>query len=351
MKRVLYDNIIFSLQRSGGISMVWSGLLSSMACKGVVESLYLEYAGSEENLFRRLLRLESSKKLKSKAFPLQIERYVSPRYEPTDVDIFHSSYYRVVSDRDIKNVVTLHDFTYENVYGKYSLARQVHHRQKMHSLRKADKIVCVSRNTYEDLLRYYPTVDSSRVEVVYNGVSNSYYKMSQRDVSDYVLYVGARGGYKNFDFVVDALSGTNYKLLIAGSALTVNERRMIRHKLREGQVIVKINPDEEELNRIYNNAYCLAYPSSNEGFGLPIIEAQKAGCPVIGLRGSSVTEVIGDTPMLLNELSVSEFRDKMRLLSDCRIREDIEANGLCNSSRFSPERMSQHYAEIYTTLK
>lgn len=72
--------------------------------------------------------------------------------------------------------------------------------------------------------------------------------------------------------------------------------------------------DNSQLNFLYNNAYALLYPSIYEGFGIPVLEAQKAGCPVIAYNGSSIPEIIGDTTLLIQEASVKEIHNKLEIL-------------------------------------
>ena len=106
----------------------------------------------------------------------------------------------------------------------------------------------------------------------------------------------------------------------------------------------------EELNELYNQAICLAYPSAYEGFGIPVLEVQRAGCPVIAYNASSIPEVIGETPLLLNTLTVSEFHDKLNLLKQGSVRNEVIVAGLENSQRFSWKKMGEEYVELYKEL-
>ena len=103
----------------------------------------------------------------------------------------------------------------------------------------------------------------------------------------------------------------------------------------------------KELNVIYNHAAALVYPSAYEGFGIPVIEAQRAGCPVIAYNGSSIPEIIGDTPLLMSELSEKELLDKLEQLSDRELMKKVRAEGLENAKRFSWDKMYEGYLELY----
>mgnify|MGYP006099482547 FL=1 len=72
----------------------------------------------------------------------------------------------------------------------------------------------------------------------------------------------------------------------------------------------------EELNIIYNNAFCLLYPSAYEGFGIPITEAMKSGCPVISTNYSSIPEVAGDAALLIDEVTADNIVTEVRKLED-----------------------------------
>lgn len=91
-------------------------------------------------------------------------------------------------------------------------------------------------------------------------------------------------------------------------------------------------------------------PSSYEGFGLPIIEAQKAGCPVIALNASSIPEIVGDNSLLMPELSSNLFENLLKELNNKEKRSTIIEAGIKNSQNFSWRKMASEYLALYNKL-
>lgn len=349
MKTVLFDNIIYSLQQSGGISSQWAMLQNGLLYNDEVKLLFLERNDALNNIYRKSVDLPIEKLVGLKHnYPLIIDRYRNVRVEDIMPAIFHSSYYRCVDDKDVKSVVTVHDFTYERYMA--GLRRYVHCKQKYNTINKADVVVCVSENTRNDLLHYLPDIDKDKIMVVHNGVSDDFYPIVGAERGDRLLYVGSRAKYKNFGYVVEALSETSYHLDICGTPLSIKEQEYLNRKLGSDRYTVYSNVDNHRLNELYNRAKCFIYPSSYEGFGLPIVEAQKTGCPVIALNASSIPEVIGETPLLLSELSQKELLSALKKLESPTLFEDISKLGLENVTKFTCQSMIKGYEEIYREI-
>ena len=184
--KIVYDNIIFSLQRYGGISVVWSNLITRV-CKTVSDIIFMEYEGAEDNVCRKDITLPEHTLRKEDARMMKIRRYLNPctdfvnRSCADEKFIFHSSYYRTSSHPNAINVTTVHDFAYE-FFVKNPIIRHLHSFQKFRAIRKSDKIVCISENTRRDLLRLLPDVDPSRVCVIYNGIDKIFYKQDEAEI-------------------------------------------------------------------------------------------------------------------------------------------------------------------------
>ena len=345
--KIVLDNIGFSLQRMGGLSVVWGALLNALKKSGL-PYVCMEYPLDKTNEVRRSIDI-NVEQYHPKCF--QIERYTDPKVINEKPFIFHSSHYRICRNKYAINITTVHDFTYEK-YRK-GLALWVHSWQKFRAIRKADVVVCISENTKQDVLHYLPDIDESKIRIIYNGVSTDYNVIDTdkySHIGEYVVFVGSRQPYKQFNLVVQSLKDTPYKLAIVGAALNEEEARFVNETLGKDNYIHLGYLSNPELNELYNKAVCLAYPSAYEGFGIPVLEAQRAGCPVIAYNASSIPEVIGDTPLLLSELTIDDFRSKLEIIKDKATRDEIVSTGLENSKRFSWEKMGNEYVELYKEL-
>lgn len=347
--KIIFDNIIYSWQRCGGISVVWNELLRRFILNENLDYTCLEYKNSSRNIFRKEIDIKDEHIKKVKTRMLTVSRYFSPSIDYDKPFIFHSSYYRTSNNKNAINVTTVHDFIYE----KYShgLKKFLHCWQKRRAIEAADAVVCISENTKRDLLNLYPKIDPQKLHVIYNGVSKCFHSLTETQSSDRdIVFVGTRTNYKNFDFLVNALSGTKYRLVICGAPLSAKEESFIRSKLNNDQYEVNVRISNEKLNIIYNSAHCLVYPSSYEGFGLPILEAQNAGCPVIAYNSSSIPEIIGNKFLMISSLDKKELLDKLDKLHDKNFREKIINEGFANASRFSWDKTAKLYMELYQSL-
>lgn len=346
---IVLDNIIFNLQKAGGISVVWYNLIKNLLTYSD-NTKYIEYPNSA-NIFRKDLSIPPSNILMKNYFNPMVSQFLHPKIHSSKPFIFHSSYFRTCSNPYAINVTTVHDFIYEQ--GKPNLKQKLRIKLNYKAIRKSDAIVCISENTKRDLFRFIPDVDPNKVYVIYNGVSEEYKPIDQEkkipQYKDHILFVGGRQGYKNFDFVIKSLRDTPYKLVICGNSLTKEEMDLLDENLQGRYISIEF-PSNEELNKIYNSVYALVYPSSYEGFGIPVLEAQRAGCPVIALNASSVPEVIGTTPLLMDEISENDLLSKLDLLKDEALRQNVIETGIANGQHFSWGKMSQEYFDLYNKL-
>lgn len=347
--KIIYDNIIFSLQKAGGISIYWTELI-----KRIVKTKQVEfYEKSNQNIFRKEIDIIAKQE---SSIIFQILRYLPFLKKLPSKSIFHSSYYRVALQKDVVNITTVHDFTYE--YFRSGLAKYIHVWQKGFAIKKSDGIICVSENTKKDLIKFYPMIDESKIKVIYNGVGDEFINLEnpKEYLTDeferlkdkkYILYIGDRSSYKNFDIAIEVLKKlNNYSLVVVGGQEFSKDELENKIDIKD-RVYHFRGIGGDKLNTLYNNAFCLLYPSSYEGFGIPISEAMKAGCPVVSTNISSIPEVAGDAGLLVDEIKVENFIDEIKKLEDSEFRTKLINKGLKQSKKFSWDKCFEETYNFY----
>lgn len=344
---VYLDDIIFSLQRHGGVTVIWENLINALISNGV-DSRFIDFRDAMTNKVRPFIKIPKDQLIARDSLPIAFERFRSVKVDDRDPFVFHSSHYRICNNPKAINVTTLHDFTYEYFFSGFR--QKLHIWQKYNAIRKADVIVCISENTKKDLLKFLPDIPEKKIRIIHNGVSDCYHPLDHKnpEYEDCILFVGGRQSYKNFRFAVACAKEVNKKLLIVGSPLSDAEKAIVEKELGKNGYISVTHPDDASLNSIYNSVLCLLYPSRYEGFGIPVVEAQKAACPVIALDSSSIPEIIGNAGLLLENSSVSEFKNAFNSLTSQK--QYLINAGLENSHRFSWDRMTSQYLDLYKEL-
>ena len=356
---VLLDNIIFELQKAGGVSLVWNSILNACFNDLDIEYTLLDSGKGRSNIFYP--QISPTSKIILDRGPLLLRRYrdISKNIQTS---IFHSSYFRVHKNKKVKNIVTVHDFVYEK-FDK-GLRKHIHLIQKKHALYKSDAIICVSENTKNDLLEYCPSLSNRDIRVIYNGRSNEYfplegslYNESARDESSsFLLYIGGRNAHKNFSAVLKLLDTTtarkmNLKLNVVGGGVFTKEELSQLHKLKLAERVTHLGfVDNKTLNQLYNSAFAFVYPSFYEGFGIPPLEAMSAGCPVICSNVSSIPEIAGNAGLLFDPEFPESAEDFLIQLQDTSMRDGIVQKGLQRSMQFSWEKTGKETVQLYKEM-
>lgn len=288
--------------------------------------------------------------------PVSLLRYLPFRAKVQAGSIFHSSYYRVSNQSNVCNVVTVHDFTYE--YFMKGAKKYVHHFQKGYAIEKAAGIICVSENTKKDLIKFYPSVNDKKIRVIHHGICETYRPISAgldncskyghflRD--QFLLFVGDRAPYKNFDMAVEVVSRMdNHKLIVVGGHhISGKEKDLLNACLPDRWAHYR-GVSNEELNYLYNRAHCLIYPSLSEGFGMPVVEAMAAGCPVVAVKSSPLSEASGDAAIMVEEAKIDNFLFAIQSLREEPFRTIVIEAGLKHALSFSWDKCFLETVKLY----
>lgn len=349
--RIILDNIIFSLQKAGGISGAWAILVRELLGRPDLDIMFLEREDASRNLFRAGLHIPASRIITPKRLPLLADRYMPVRLGGDAPFIFHSSYYRTCASPLARNVVTLHDFIYEEA-GTHPLpARKVHSWQKNRALRHAAAVIAVSDTTRRKLYDRFPAV---RAEVIPNPavcVPASDATPPVDGDAGYVLFVGGRDTYKNFPAAVQAVAEAGLTLHIAGAPLTPAEQKLVGDCLPDSRVEVTVYPDTPTLSRLYSQALCLLYPSSQEGFGIPVIEAQAHNCPVIIGPCPACMETAAGAALITEDYTPGAIARALDTLTkDPARRQALNKAAGRNQLRYQPARIARAHLRLYQIL-
>lgn len=339
---VAIDGIIFSLQRHGGISVYFQQLLKHM----------------EKNKFHATLTLEAPVFQNTREYGSFISAEHRPgrlfeRYRPcrtsNNTAVFHSSYYRLSSEPSLPTVVTVHDFIYERY--QRGPRQWVHTAQKNAAIRAAQAVICISESTKDDLLEFVGETPGQKIHVIHNGVADVF-KNLRLEPSDmpFVLFVGQRAGYKNFCVALAAMEFLPDLELqcVGGGPIRPEELKGIPDSVARRVRHLGFVSDEE-LNVLYNRALCLVYPSSYEGFGIPVVEAMRAGCPVVSTDCKAVLEVGRDALTVVADADPRAMADSI-LKTVSSERSNLIKKGLAVAQGYSWDATHRQTLEIYRSL-
>jgi len=217
-------------------------------------------------------------------------------------------------------------------------------------LHRAHEIIAVSNTTRHALIHHY-SIPDSKIRVIHNGFSefpNTGMLPLELSSNPYVLCVGVSLPHKNIEVVMRALTNTPLHLIITGRPAPFYEShlRTLAEELGLAQRIHWLGYCSTDLLRtLYQNAHALAYPSLQEGFGLPILEAQNLGCPVIAANTSSLPEIAGQGAILLDPFDSGSWAKALLALYQPDYRTLLLKKGKENCRLFSWQRTASEIAQ------
>jgi len=251
-----------------------------------------------------------------------------------------------------KTIITIHGLEYEYFPEHYSLISRSYLRYSTkYAVKHAWKIITVSHNTKKDLVKIYKA-DPRKITVIYHGRQKPETE-KETSTEKYFVYLGRIELKKNILGIIKAFkyfkkkykkNSKNFKLILIGS--NGYGFKKIREEIKKTGLIedlIMLGYIKEELKkRILKKAWALIFPSFYEGFGLPIIEAQSMGIPVITSRGSSTEEISNKSTLLVDPKNFKEIGKAMnRLVVDDDLRQEMIKKGYKNVEKFSWDKCAR----------
>lgn len=276
--------------------------------------------------------------------------------------IIHETYFfpYALGPKKSKRVLTVHDMIHEK-FGSSNFSWDKASKYKALAVHRADHIICISQATKRDLIDLFG-VDAQKISVIYHGYSvnkktNAYLSIDQELPSRYVLYVGHRGGYKNFKRFLEAYALSSVikqdfnVVCFGGDDLSSEEINMCIQLGISPEKMIQLSGGDEVLFHLYQNAGAFIFPSLYEGFGLPPLEAMSNDCVVICSNAASIPEVVGDAGEYFDPNDVEDIKRAMEsvLLHPARC-EELKALGKERIKHFSWERCASETMNLYNQV-
>lgn len=364
--KIAFDHQTFTDQSYGGISRYYTILADELLKQ---EQDIKLFAGIHRNNYVTDLPDGIVKGIKLNKYPPKshrifqylnhgVSQFQMKAWQP---DIIHETYYSLLPTlkADAIRVTSAYDMIHELFSSAFS-PRDKTTQRKIKTFERVDHIISISHSTKRDLIELFG-VEESKVSVVHLGVDlNCFQKPkieSKFKDQPYILYVGSRSAYKNFDGFLNSCAISNMiknKIKIVafgGGSFSRYELAMIANLGFKDRFVEQVGGSDDVLAMLYANALCFVYPSLYEGFGLPPLEAMAAKCPVVSSNSSSMPEVVNQAGIYFDPNNIDEMSTVIEMtISDESLRSKLVQLGLENIKLFSWQQCATETLEIYRKL-
>lgn len=364
--KVLFDHQIFSDQIYGGISRYFCELTNC-------------FAGNDEVLFDLAVCLSNNSYLlnspHSKVLPFfPAKKFTGKTTIITGLNKFRSRMLLMQKNYDIFHptnydpyflpllgnkpfVVTVYDMIHElypDIYPAADKTRQ----WKRTLVDKAAKVIAISENTKMDLVKLYK-IDERKVEVVYlaNSFKPGLLEFDGINLPEkYIFFVGERRFYKNFTLMIKAvaplmLENPELSVVCAGGGTFSGAEASLFEGAGIAGRVSHYSVSDGLLAYLYQRAAVFVFPSSYEGFGIPVLEAYTKGCPMVVSNSSSLPELAGDAALYFEPNDATSLREAVRqVLYEDGLRELLVARGRERAKKFSWEKTAAETKLVYQNV-
>lgn len=371
--KVLFDHQIFDLQRYGGISRYFVELMERFSSDPEMEASLATWHSSNQHLAASSLQgkgivppappflgmVKKAENITGRRIEHRLNRNRSLREVGRGrFDVLHPTYYHpYFLDRlhDRPFVLTVYDMIHELFSEQFPRDDRTA-RNKNALVERADRIIAISMSTKNDLVRLYG-VSPNKIDVVHLGTSMVPAQAGEWRPnglpSKYILFVGNRGGYKNFAGLAEAMAPLmkarpDLHLVCAGGGFFSEAEKKRIAQLGIMDRTVRFDIDDRILAALYANARLFVFPSLYEGFGIPILEAFACRCPLLVSSTSSFPEVAGDAALYYDCNEPSSLNQALEnALDQPRLLEQLVEKGTIRLKEFSWERAARETKAVY----
>ena len=255
-------------------------------------------------------------------------------------------------------VVTIHDLiAYKNPQWFGKLDAKILKAKVEFAIKKADRIIVPSNYVLQDINRFFNWA-IPKTTVIYEAVQELEPELEPSTIADlgfsnpYFLFVGNYNVRKNFTLLLNALDRKNDLRVVAlmgNSRCSPKQRKLVERFETNGQLIVLSYKSASELKNLYRQAQALIYPSLEEGFGLPILEAMQNACPIITTKDSSMTEIASDAALYIDPFRVDDLLNAIKEISKSDVRNAKNQFALLQLKNFTTQKMAKETFHVYAS--
>lgn len=371
MINVGFDREIFLIQKFGGVSRAFSSLMLEFSSNLDLEVRPVPTFHRTSNHY--LLNKNQDFNLKPQRYFFQARsgwstlftygpvREISSTWaaglaKPRNLDLLHATYYRPTKLEEIsskKLAVTIHDFIPESL-GWTGLRNP--HIGKKKIANKADIVICVSENTKNELLSRYK-IDENRLRVIHHGVDIQLGIEPKKIAEDspYLLFVGHRNGYKNFQILLESFKEINvrecrFRLIIVGPKLSPSEITTLNSNVGSQNWLFLPQQNDEELRNLYSHAFAHIVTSRMEGFGMTILESMAVATPVVLSNIPVFREIAGEAGTYFDASKSESLTQAINDLCDDDVYKSMSIASIENARKFSWYKAASLHADAYNLI-
>lgn len=301
-------------------------------------------------------------------------RWVSGELKSHGIDIFHGLSAELpfgIHRTGVRSTVTMHDLIFERYPKQYNPIDVATYRKKAkYACQAAGQVIAISEQTKADLIEFYG-VPEEKIPVCYQACDPSFQAprnpQAIREMlvryqlpSEYFLYVGSVIERKNLARIAEAMAQLkgrlNVPLVVLGDGGAY--KKQVKNYLADKGIVGRVIWLNEEssfsfrdLPALYQGALALLYPSTFEGFGIPILEALWSHTPVITSTGSCFAETGGNAALYVDPFRADSIADGMlRVAESPSLRQEMTEKGIIHAQRFTPEKCAAGVMDVYQKL-
>lgn len=354
--RILYDYQSF-IQRYGGISRYAVELMCHLSQSTIpvlpkiwTDNVYFEEKAWKYHSFFKNKHISQKYQIYK---ILNMLQSIGTLYRG-EYDIFHPLFVNPYFVGHTKKpvVITMHDLNHDKFPNLLPKTKVVIDKERK-VCERADAIIAISNETKLDLMKYH-NIPEHKISVVYHGMDQNLItcKQDRLHKNPYLLYIGGRNAYKNFDTFLKGFSmlKSGIDLICTGASFSEKEIYLMESLNVTNRVFQKFVSDEE-LNNLYCHAEAFVYPSLGEGFGFPILEAYRCSCPCIVSDLLCFHEVAGNAACFFDKNSPDDMAYVIdKTLSDCSKLKEMKEKGISQLRKFTWEKCAQETENVYKKL-